>query len=191
MINADMTGVETIEEFQKEIRRQQEEAHGEDYCQIHDAIMKYMKDCESYMELGVHVGGTAAAALVMKPVVVRLIDIDLSRYNRFLKPIAEKYCKEHGIFLYPKQVDSTSLGSAAETDMLVIDSYHHPRHMAKELSVHGPMVKKYILAHDTTIINGRKDDSLYRCLVDWGKSNGFEEIERGTTNVGYTVIGKK
>ena len=62
MINAELGHVKTLEEFYSEIRRQQEEAHGDDYCEQHDAIKKYMKYCDSYKELGTHQGGTAACA---------------------------------------------------------------------------------------------------------------------------------
>jgi hypothetical protein len=77
MINSELGHVKTLEEFNSEIRRQQEEGHGEDYCQIHDAIVKYMKDCDSYMELGVHQGGTASAAMLTNPEFVQLVDISL------------------------------------------------------------------------------------------------------------------
>ena len=89
MINSELGHVTTLLEFNSEIRRQQEEAHGEDYCAIHDAIRKYIPDCKSYMELGVHQGGTASVAMLCKPNRIYLVDIDMSRYNKFLKPIAE------------------------------------------------------------------------------------------------------
>jgi len=38
MINADLKTVKTVEEFHTEIRRQLEDAHGDDYCLIFDAI---------------------------------------------------------------------------------------------------------------------------------------------------------
>ena len=60
MINSELGHVTTMEEFNSEIIRQQEEAHGKDYCAIHKAIKKYMKECDSYKELGTHQGATAA-----------------------------------------------------------------------------------------------------------------------------------
>lgn len=193
MINSELGHVKTLREFNKEIRKQQEEAHGADYCQIHDAIKKYMKECKSYMELGTHQGGTASIAILSRPKPTRicLVDIDMSRYRKFLKPIAEEYCDKHNIELIIKEIDSTSIASLNTTDMLVIDSYHHPAHMQKELNVHGANVRKYILAHDTSIINGRQNDSLYQCLKKFAEGNNWEIIERGTTNVGYTVLKKK
>lgn len=191
MINSELGHVKSLQEFHSEIRRQQEEAHGVDYCQIHDAIQKYMKECESYMELGTHQGGTAAAALLTNPKKVNLVDIDMSRYNKFLKPIAEKYAQQNNIELTTKAIDSRSLGAVDVVDMLVIDSYHHPKHMTEELITHGMNVNKYIIAHDTSVINGRSNDSLYRVLENFGNEKGWTVIERGTTNVGYTVLKKK
>jgi hypothetical protein len=191
MINAELGKVKTLKEFNTEIRKQQEEAHGVDYCQIHDAIKKYMKECKSYMELGTHQGGTASIAMLCKPNRVFLVDMDMSRYRKFLAPIAQEWCDKNDIELIVKEADSTSIGTINMTDMLVIDSYHHPEHMKKELSLHGNNVRKYIIAHDTSIVNNKANDSLYQAIRQFADANGWEVIERGTTNVGYTVIKKK
>lgn len=191
MINAELGQVKTLKEFNTEIRKQQEEAHGVDYCQIHDAIKKYMKECKSYMELGTHQGGTASIAMLSKPNRVFLVDMDMSRYRKFLAPIAQEWCDKNDIELIVKEADSTSIGTINMTDMLVIDSYHHPEHMKKELNLHGNNVRKYIIAHDTSIVNNKANDSLYQIMKQFADANGWEIIERGTTNVGYTVIKKK
>ncbi len=191
MINAELDHVTTLEQFNEEIKRQQETAHGRDYCQIHDAIQRYMKDCDSYMELGTHQGGTASTALLCKPKVIKLVDKDMSRFKRVLERIAIQYCKDNQIAIEITEEDSTSPRTRFNTDMLVIDSYHHVNHMKKELETHGNNVNKYILAHDTSIINGKPNESLYLCLKNFADTNGWKVIERGTTNVGYTVIQKK
>jgi len=197
MINSDLEHVITLEEFNSEIRRQQEEAHGFDYCQIHDAIAKYMKDCESYLELGTHQGGTASVAMLSKPEKIYLLDIDMSRYKKFLDPIATKYCAINGINLSVEQGDSTSSKTKTylqttlfTVDMLVIDSYHVPSHMEKELRLYGKNTNKYILAHDTSMLMGVNNNCLYQCLKSWAEKNNFKEIEHGTTNVGYVVFQK-
>ena len=188
MINSKLGHVKTLEEFNSSIIEQQEEAHGEYYCAIHDAIKKYMKDCKSYMELGVHQGGTASTGILCNPKNVCLIDNDMSRYNNFLKPIAEKYCKKNNITLDVRQTDSTGFGSVSYTDMLVIDSYHHPRHMNRELAVHGMNVKKYIIAHDTSVLHGKENPALYNVLHEYCEGYQFKVIKRETRNVGYTVL---
>lgn len=191
MINSELGHCKTVKAFNKSIREQQEEAHGEDYCAIHDAIRRGMKECKSYMELGTHQGGTASVAMLCKPNRVYLVDIDFTKYNKFLKPLAEKWCERHDIELIVNQTDSTGFGAINMTDMLVIDSYHHPAHMKKELDMHGSNVRKYIIAHDTSNMLGKPDERLYLVMKKWCDANGFEEIERGTTNVGYVVFKKK
>jgi hypothetical protein len=114
----------------------------------------------------------------------------MSRYRKVLEKLAQEYCAENEISFAAIEDDSTSHRARHNVDMLVIDSYHHANHMKKELDMHGNNVNKYILAHDTSIINGRPDDSLYRCLKTFADANGWKLIERGTTNVGYTVIQK-
>ena len=143
------------------------------------------------MELGTHQGGTASAAMLCKPNRIYLVDMDMSRYRKFLEPLASDFCDRNDIELIVKEADSTSFTTINMTDMLVIDSYHHPAHMQKELNTHASNVRKYIIAHDTSIVNGKPNDSLYQCLVKFASENNWEIIERGTTNVGYTVLKKK
>lgn len=190
MINAELGHVKSVEEFHSEIRRQQEEAHGDKYCAMHDAIQKYLKECDSYLELGTHQGGSAAAALLAKPKFVQLVDKDMSRYRKFLKPLAEKYAKDNNIKLEVKETDSRGLAATAVVDMLMIDSYHNPQFMMQELNTHAFNVKKYIVAHDTAVINGKPNDSLYRVLEDFANRAGWTIIEHVTENVGYTVLKK-
>ena len=97
---------------------------------------------------------------------------------------------KNNIKLDLRQVDSTGFGSINPSDMLVIDSYHHPNHMTKELEVHGKNVRKYIIAHDTSIINGRPNDALFHVLAKFAEENKWEIVEREHRNVGYTVLKK-
>lgn len=188
MINADLSDVKTLEEFYTKIRSEQENAHGEDYCAQHDAIKKLMPECESYLELGTHQGATAACAILAGAKKVQLVDIDMSRFTKYLQPIAVKYCMTNDIDLKIKQVSSTAIASIASADMMLIDSLHRADHMKKELDLHGPNIQKYIIAHDTSVINGRPNDSLYATMSEWAKKNGWKVFERVTKNVGYTVI---
>tara|TARA_Y100000389_G_scaffold193025_1_gene221345 strand:- start:745 stop:1314 length:570 start_codon:yes stop_codon:yes gene_type:complete len=187
MINAKLGHVKSVEEFYHEIRWQQEEAHGQDYCEQHDAIRKYASECKTYRELGTHQGGTAANAMLSGFKYIELVDISMEKYEKFLKPIAEKHCKENKIVLKVKEVDSSSLDSIGpHVDMMLIDSYHRAFHMKRELDMHGKSVKKYIVAHDTWAV-----PELHTCLEEFCFNNpGWRVLERGKTNVGYTVLKK-
>ena len=187
MIVAKLGHVKTLEEFYSEIRRQQEEAHGNDYCEQHDALVRLLtkEGCTTYKELGTNQGATAAAAMLCNPKEIELIDIDMRRYKQFLKPLAEKYCAENNIKLTVKEISSTDIGSLGiSPDVLLIDSYHTPQHMRKELILHQHTVKKYMVFHDTTV-----QQSLYDTIAGFcSDTKVWEIVERGTTNVGYTVI---
>jgi len=189
MINSKLDDVKTVDEFYTSIRTQQEEAHGEHYCAMHDTINKLAIDCKSYKELGVHQGGTLANALLQPTLkYVEGIDISLEKYDAYLKPLAEQYAKDNKKVLKMRQVDSTSIDALGfATDILMIDSMHKPFHMQKELERHGQYAKRYIIAHDTHLPN----EDLYWCLVNWGADNGFDCKMRNKDNVGFVVMERR
>ena len=196
MINADLAGLASVAEFHASIVSQQEAAHGEHYCAMHAAIRDLWTKsaCRTYKELGVHQGGTASNAMLLQPQPERitLVDIDLTKYRTFLAPLAEEYCARVGIDLVVREVNSALPTSSDDTcDMLVIDSMHTAQHMLAELAAHGAYVHKHIVAHDTSIINGRKNDQLYRALTTWGRTNGWATSVHCTDNVGFTAISKE
>jgi len=191
MINVDLSHVTSLQQFYDEIIAGQAKAHGTDYHEQHAAIEKYLQSGDTYMELGTHQGSTAARAMLNNPKKVILVDISMEKYNKFLKPIAESYCSENNIELVVHECSSIDSKCVHKTDILLIDSLHHRNHMQKELNLHGGNVSKYIIVHDTSVINGRANESLHQCVIEFAKNNGWEEVERGTNNVGYTVIGKK
>jgi len=84
MINAKLDHVKTLPEFYTEIRKQQEEAHGSEYCWQHDAMQKLMREeCNTYKELGTHQGASAAAACLTNPKSAELIDINHEKIRPF------------------------------------------------------------------------------------------------------------
>jgi len=181
--------VKTLKQFHKEIYKQQEENHKEHYCAVHDAIVKYwnLGKCKSYMELGVHQGGTASNILLQKPKKVVLVDKNLDLYREYLEPIAIHYCDQNDIDLKTKECESIDLyAMEVECDMLFIDSYHKPDYMIQELSTHAHNTKKYIIAHDTYSVK-----SLHECLENFAMKNKWEVLEYNKKNVGYTVLGRK
>jgi hypothetical protein len=60
--------------------------------------------------------------------------------------------------------------------------------MSRELMTHQVNIKKYILAHDTSIINGRQNSSLYETLVRFCDQYPFKVIERNEVAEGYTLL---
>lgn len=189
MINSKVEHCKTLEEFYEEIRRQQEEAHGEDYCAQHLALQKLMKECRSYRELGTHQGGTAACAMLCNPSTVDLVDISLEKYNKS-KHLFEEYAERNNIRLRTHEMSSTDQKSRGPCDLLLIDSLHHPNHLNKELHVHADYVRKYIILHDTEVLHGKPNTALYQVAEQFcGQINPWVIKERNRKNVGYTVLG--
>jgi hypothetical protein len=189
MKKSELKNITILEKFHKEIYRQQEENHSEHYCAIHHAVVKYWNEgkCESYIELGVHQGGTASNILLQKPKKVVLVDKNLDLYREHLEPIAIHYCDQHNIELKTKECESIDLEAIElNCDMLLIDSYHKPDYMLQELSTHAHNIKKYIIAHDTYAVR-----SLHKCLEDFAIKNKWKVLEYNKQNVGYTVLGRK
>lgn len=187
MITADLRNITTLPEFTQKIRSIQEEAHGEGYCDIHDGIVKYMENSKSYKELGVNQGGTAAAAIMTNPERVELVDITMARFNEFLGPIAREYCEQNNILLTTLETDSTHKAAVTDSfDVLLIDSYHKPDHLRKELNLHKDYTNKYMIFHDTNVIsNGLKlaifgftNENPWKVVEDNQRNNGFMVIER-------------
>ena len=147
-----------------------------------------MKDCNSYLELGTHQGATAACAILQNPKSVQLVDIDFTKYNKFLKPIAEQYCKDNNIALNIVEDDSSKNTTTSAADFLLIDSRHIASHMTAELKTHSKNISKHILAHDTHRQHGKVNTSLYTVLENFCKTNPWKVVERNTTAEGYTLL---
>lgn len=188
-----LSHINTVKEFNSEIRKEQENTHGVGYCDIHDAIFKFLTNNDSYMELGVNQGGTLSAALMMNPKEVCIVDINLDPYKQYLAPLAREYCNENIILLEELECSSHDEKTLREVDVLLIDTVHNSNFMKKELELHAKNVSKYIIAHDTSMIARVKNDSLFKTLDTFcKKSKGeWEVVERNNNSVGYTVIGRK
>ena len=189
MINAKLDHVKTLPEFYTEIRKQHEEAHGSEYCWQHDAMKDCMSVCKSYRELGTHQGASAAMACLTNPKTVELVDINFEKWRPF-EHLFRDYCKENEIKFKVKEVSSTDPATASPVDCLLIDSNHQPAHLIQELRLHGPVVKKYIILHDTSRLFGKPDDRLWQGAKAWINEgiSPWRVKFRETANVGYTVL---
>ena len=170
--------------FYENARKGQEEAHGNGYCNHHDAVVSLLPEGGTYLELGVHQGTSAAGVLLnskLKKVV--LIDNDLRLFNS-QKHLFKQYCSDNNIELDVRQIDSTSVGAEEPCDVLLIDSLHTAGHLKKELTRHAGNVCTGIVFHDTT----HKPElwSVIKHFLD--ENEEWVLKERFNESVGYTVI---
>tara|TARA_E500000318_G_scaffold97854_1_gene98812 strand:+ start:3138 stop:3716 length:579 start_codon:yes stop_codon:yes gene_type:complete len=189
MLTATIENANTLNEFYNQIRSQQEDPkhHGPHYCAHHDMIQEQMKNCESYKELGLHQGASAAAALLSGAKEVHLVDHTLEKYN-WQKHLFEKYCEENDVNLNVYECSSIDPKCAQPTDVLMIDSLHEWRWTIKELNLHAPITKKYIILHDTAIVNKRPSD-IGPGMTMWCRTNPeWRIVKEVKVNVGAMLV---
>ena len=190
MIKPDMTHVKTLEEFYKEICRQQSDAHGKEYIAHHKALIKCVNDPDvnRIKELGVCQGGTLAAMMLQNPYQLTGYDIFPAYYEPYAH-LFNEYAKKKGI-VYNYYIESSiSIESASlDCDLLHIDSLHDPEHLMEELLLHGSTVKKYIVFHDTA--NFKNSAGLFKVIAEYitDVDQSWKIVDHYIHRVGYTVI---
>jgi cephalosporin hydroxylase len=149
----------------------------------HRALIRYGKECQVIRELGVAQGGTLAALLRTRPKKLTGIDIASNRFMPYMKYFTT-YADRHGIEFEFIERNSLDESSAAPCDLLHIDSRHTHDHLFEELRLHGPLVKKYIVCHDTNNAGLLMAIAKYITLGN----PGWQIIEHHSKNVGFTVL---
>lgn len=182
MIRLKKTDFKDLQEFYDSIRWCHENAHGKEYTAQHDVIKLKASECQTYRELGIMQGATAAAAALAGYEKLHLIDISIQPFKPYISlfdPIKPKVTIEErsSIHYKPNELE--------KVDFLLIDSLHRDGHLKKELSIHAQRVNKYILFHDTFV---KKE--LQRVIDKFVKANYREWtlVEYYQENVGYTLI---
>lgn len=190
MIKPDITDqVNSLEEFYVTLSKMQADAHFEEYIAHHDALIKCANDpdVKSIKEIGVCQGVTLAALLKTHP--EKLVGMDIMpKYFNPYKHHFEKYSKEHGVDFEFIEGNSHDHNLISKCDLLHIDSLHTPAHLAKELKLHAPFVKKYIVFHDTANYKGSR--GLLETIAHYitYERQDWKIIDHYPHRVGYTVI---
>lgn len=188
MVTIDLTHLTTLEEFGPEIRRLHEEAHGKDYCLLHDVLKRLAEEgMETYKELGTNQGGTASAAVLEGFKQNIFIDVRFAQLEPYWH-LFKQYEAENNISVEFREVDSTSPEAVTdEVDILLIDSLHKGYWLEKELAAHKDSVKYYICFHDTARQGQFRD--LYPVIEQFVSANPEWTItEHCDDGAGYTVI---
>ena len=189
MIKPDLTHCNDIHEFYKEIKREQAAAHSEQYLEHHKALHKCAstKGVEVIKEIGVCQGATLAALLLTNPKKLIGVDIDESWFRPYQHHF-ENYAKENNIeFEYRKQ-NSHDVAGVEACDVLHIDSKHHAAHLAQELKLHAPHVRKFIVFHDTAHFKNANGLFVEIAKYITYKEQSWRIVDHYIHRVGYTVI---
>lgn len=149
MISGDFSHCTTLEQFYAEIEALHRTAHGAGYTSHHKDLIDLMGDCQSYRELGINQGATAAAVMLQAPKYIELIDLVTAPFRKH-EHLFQKFATENDVAM--AVVESSSIDpklSVVPVDMLLIDTVHEPQFVVKELEKHAQFVNKYIIIHDT------------------------------------------
>jgi hypothetical protein len=187
MIKPNIENVTNLKEFYKELVHSQQQAHGLEYTSHHAILQTLAKECKVVKELGVCQGGTLAAMLFSNPEKITGIDID-SQYFLPYKPLFEEYAAQNQINFEFICGSSHDTNLVTPVDLLHIDSYHTYDHLLKELKIHAPQVKNYIVFHDT--VHGRGAQRLLSAIAHYITEiePKWQIIEHSICGAGYTVI---
>jgi hypothetical protein len=187
MIKPDLKYTKNLQEFYQEIKNKQTSAHGIDYIAHHQALINCAKESKTIKEIGVCQGATLACLLLTNPEKLTGIDI-MPKYFEPYKTHFINYSLENNIDFSFQILDSTDPASVSEVDLLHIDSLHTPDHLMKELKLHAPHVKKYIVFHDTA--NFKNAKGLFQTIAQYITfiEQEWKIFDHFIHNVGYTVI---
>ena len=186
MILANLKEATNIDEYQNSLKQQLQKAHGEQYTDYLDEIYRLTKNSQSYREIGTYQGASTSTAMMNKIPYVETIDLDFVHINPH-KHIFETHAQQNQIEFKMIQSDSLKYNIDKPTEVLLIDGYHNPKHIAKELDKYSPWTTQTIILHDTTLF-----PRLWKSVQNFLSSHqDWKLVYRHTLNAGYTVLGKK
>jgi cephalosporin hydroxylase len=158
--------------------------YGSDFVLYYQHIQKLIPECQSYKELGVLSGVSAAAAWVGNPSLnhLELVDINFDTISPH-RHLFEQECGNRVVFNHNSSIDPDV--PVSTVDMLMVDSMHTYRHVRAELELHAPNVKKYIVFHDA------KHPPVKQAIDEFLSRNEWEYVIYDDRSFGYAIIQRK
>lgn len=150
-------------------------------------IYEIAKECETCVEFGVRKPTSTYAFLAAHP--KRLVSYDIGRYDAEVTEV-EQLCAEVGQNFKFVLADVLQI-EIEEADCCLYDTFHTYSQLSKELFLHAPKIKKYMMFHDTISFryNGQPwtpgvsdfmncGRGIYPAIEDFLKENPQWEIYR-------------
>jgi hypothetical protein len=185
MIIADLNGIDNLLRYNENLQKKLQDAHGVDYIEYLQKLDTILSDCNTYREIGTWQGASTSVALLKKINYVETIDISFNTIKPYLH-IFQNFAKKENIKLITSETDSLKHKVEHAVDFLLIDGYHSPKQVEKELNKYAPYTKKYIMCHDTTLVS-----TIQKVVNNFLINNKDWVLEsQSRNNVGYIVIKK-
>lgn len=147
MITPDFSQCTNLKDFYDHAEKCYTERYGPDFVLYYNHLSELIKECKSYKELGSLSGVSAAVAMLGNPELdlVEMVDINFDT----IAPHRHLFNEFKGKLTFNNNSSTNSDIPVTEVDMLMIDSVHSYKHVCRELRLHAPKARKYILFHDT------------------------------------------
>jgi len=150
-----------------------------------ETIRKYVSPGDNVLELGVRECVSTYALLANKP--SALMSVDIVRPPEHKLREVEQLATEAGVGFRFVQQDSVYLNKPG-IDVLFIDTLHLYSHVVKELWRHAENTNKYIIFHDSFIIEVRACIQDFLFNLNWRVA---EEDEHGNGLIVLKRIGRR
>lgn len=189
MISGNFSHCKTLQQFYAEIEALHRASHGEQYTVHHKDLIELMLQCQSYKELGVNQGATAAAVMLQAPKYIELVDLVIKPFKPH-QHLFETFAGENSVVL--QVIESSSIDpklTATPVDMMLVDTVHEPQFVVKELEKHEPFVNKYIVIHDTGTF-----PSIHQAAHDYLVCRDWQVLKWDRRGCGHSIfkrIGKR
>ena len=146
-------------------------------------LPKFLKNCNSYRELGTNQGGSASVAILQNLRYYELVDKSFKNFNP-IKSHVDDYCAKNSIEIVYHEMSSLDVKTDIKTDFILIDSVHKYKHVSAEIKLYESMTKKYMMFHDTFGF-----PAVGQAVKDFLKiNNNWKLIEEQTETPGYMVL---
>lgn len=157
-----------------------------------DTYTRYASECQSVCEFGVYTGLSTTAFMMAHP--RKLTSYDIYPDNFIVRDLLEKYAGDHDIY-FEFRTDSSLETQIDETDLLFLDTVHERDHVYRELSLHAPKTRKYIMVHDVAacepvldaVIDYIKHDKNWRIKEHCNQGSGLMILEKNQIKVDHST----
>lgn len=143
----------------------------------------FLKDCESYRELGTNQGGSASVALLENLKYYELVDKSFKNFKP-VKQHFDTYSKENNIEICYHEMSSLEVKTEVKTDFILIDSVHKYKHVSQEIKLYESLTNKFMMFHDTFGFPG-----VGQAVKDFlAETKNWKLVEEQNETPGYMVL---
>ena len=156
-------------------------------------LKEYSSKCDTVTEFGVRRGVSTCALLLGKP--KKLTCYDINKHSKLPLDKYKQFSIQNNID-FSFNLTDVLLTKIEETELLFIDTFHTYTQLSRELYLHGGMVSKYIIFHDTftfgEVGEDNKSPGLSKAITEFLDINLDWWIKKiYKHNNGLTIISKK